>query len=180
MKKHDKVSLLTNRWRISRGIITRGFNYKMVVRDGKKTPVYSATAGSLVYNERDRFNILIAGNDHRQQSLVCFQSSIRNADDTRLLGIGAGDDHQYVLSVRIYMASRELYPDEYIKGILDDASEKLRTYGGDCKLLQLPPHIISEILANHPVPQPITEPESNLWWKGLWWKRTSVKEEDQH
>lgn len=146
-RKNDESTMLADEWNISRTLASR---YKVTISGHQRYYGYH-THGELVYHERDRFNILLRGRDHQQQSLICFQANIPRSDDSRTLGLGVGDDAQYVLSARVYLASRRRFVDSYAAKLIDDATAKLRTLDTECPLLQLPVTVISGVLA-HPIP----------------------------
>ncbi len=165
IKKNTQLSVLTEEW-----IIVRSLGGRYVVRMHFDAKVYMTFSGLVQYNERDRLNILINGVDHHQQSLVCFQTNIPRADDSRMLGLGVGDDSNYFLTTRVYLASRVRYGDDYVSDILNEASAAVLTGTGAGPMLQLTPDVIAATLGKHPLPAtgastPI--PRSRSWWFGL-------------
>ncbi len=106
--------------------------------------------GEIVYKERDRFNVLLTGRNHKQQSLVSFQLTIPSNRDPRMIGLGVGDDADYQLSTRVYLASRVPVPRDLAAAVIDDATSLLRSCKSD--LLQLPITAIAEIFFRHPLP----------------------------
>lgn len=148
VKKNNLSEIITERWRIQRDWYSK-YNIKtFAFWNGSWT-----VEGQLVYNERDRFNILLNGTNHKQQSLICFQASIPRDHDTRLLGLGVGDDSQYVLSARVYFASRDRLPDDYIKKVVDEATAQFHASDKSNPLLQLPTEIISNVFEKHRLPE---------------------------
>jgi hypothetical protein len=147
-KKNSTLRVSTSQWLISRNI-----NGEYDVKIKSTASENGGKVARVVYNERDRLNILITGRDHNQQSLVCFQPTLPSEPDSRILGLGLGDDDQYVLSCRIYFASRILLPAAYIEEVLKDATETLRGYEINSPLIQLPSHIMTEILSRNPLPE---------------------------
>jgi hypothetical protein len=111
--------------------------------------------GRIVYKERDRLNILLTGIDHKQQSLISFPLTILSLNDdgtydSRLLGIGVGDDSDHVLTSRVYFASKSKLPEDYVKVVIGAATSYLRN--GQSNLLQMPASAISEIFKSNPLP----------------------------
>jgi hypothetical protein len=143
--KHGAHSILTERWKIARGLSSR---YIVIMyQDAKK---YMNFSGIVAYNERDRLNLLISGLDHHQQSLVCFETNIPRSDDSRMLGLGVGDDYNYFLTTRIYFASRTQYSNAYIEHILLEATSALRSDHSATPLLRLNPEVIANVLGKYP------------------------------
>ncbi len=156
IKKNNKIDVLTDVWHIRRSISGK---YEVYMYNYENDYVKK---GELVYNERDRFNILLIGSDHKQQSLVCFQTNIPKKSDTRLLGLGVGDDSQYFLTTRVYLASRVKFPIEYINAVLLDASKSMLYCANETPMVQLPPHLISEVLGRHPIPDLGTQTKEDI------------------
>lgn len=130
--------------------------------------------GEVVYKERDRLNILLTGINHKQQSLVSFQTTIPSNYDRRMLGVGVGDDADYFLGSRVYLASRVSLSDELARAIIDDATGALRACGNG--LLQLPMTKIAEIFSRYPVPESEMqsgEDEQSSGWT-IWLARTTA------
>jgi hypothetical protein len=153
-KKNNSCQVINEEWYIRRDWSSR---YNVKIRDFWKG---DWKYGRLAYNERDRFNILLIGANHQQQSLVCFQTNIAQGHDTRVLGLGVGDDSQYILSARVYLASRSKLPGAYIRKIIDDATAQFQARNGNCPLLQLPTDVISKVFDDNPLPD-LTESETD-------------------
>jgi hypothetical protein len=155
-KKDGIVRKLVTEWKIGRDLFDRYRIYNSKTKDiyDEKTRDNDAKlSGSVVYNERDRLNILVTGANHKQQTLMCFQMNIPVNKKTRVLGVGVGDDADYVLGSRIYLASRAEI-NESAFSIIDEATSHMKQ--GD-KLLQLPPCDIISIFEKYPPPE---EPSS--------------------
>ena len=150
--KHGTLSLmgLDEAWKIRR-TLTRTYAVRIDM-----PPNEVKITGKIVYKERDRLNILMTGIDHKQQSLISFPLTIpflKGDDgtyDSRLLGIGVGDDSDYVLSTRVYLASKVKLPKDYAESVIEAATSYLRTSQGN--LLQMPASAISEIFKSKPLP----------------------------
>ena len=156
VKKNGTLEIITEKWLIKRNITRSSY----CVTTHEKAIYGWNTSGELIYNERDRFNILLNGSDHKQQSLICFQSNIPRNANSRILGIGVGDDSQYVLSARVYFASRIRLPDEHVQSVIDDATAKLSAPNNN-QMFQLPTNVISEVLGRHPIPAAPSAPHTN-------------------
>lgn len=161
-KSQGEIVLLTDVWTIRRNLSRK---YAVSMRSSAKNKI-SAYMGWIIYNERDRFSVLLEGFNHKEQSLISFSPRIPVSGDTRTLGLGLGDDADYILSSRIYLASRTALPHEHVKEILNDASACIRK--GDEQLIQLPSHVISEIFVRHPLPK-IQEPDQQDH-RGVHWQ----------
>jgi hypothetical protein len=149
IKKNNKSEIFTERWRIGRD--WRTSRYTVQIYEDWKGDWKSS--GRVMYNERDRLNILLDGTNHHQQSSVCFQVNIPRHNDSRILGLGVGDDSQYVLSARVYLAARKRLDDARIRKVIDGATNKLRTDGANGPLFQLPVDIISKVFEDNPLPK---------------------------
>ena len=163
-KTQGEVMLLRDLWTIGRTLSRQYAVSIMSLNKDRKL----AHEGSLVCNERDRFSILLEGADHKEQSLVCFVPRIPAGRDSRTLGLGVGDDADYFLSARVYLASRRDLPEEGVRAVLDDASRSIRN-GSQEQLIQLSPSLISEIMLRNPMPPDLlkTEEEASPW-RRLW------------
>jgi hypothetical protein len=157
LKENNKSEVCTDKWYIGRGW-SGGYNVKIPYADDDGWDW--ELSGRILYNERDRLNILLDGANHRQQSLISFQMNIPRTNDTRILGLGVGDDCQYVLSTRVYLASRHRLDDNHIKKVIDNATDKLRTNGANSPLSQLPTDIISTVFQDN-FPPEISEASNN-------------------
>jgi hypothetical protein len=146
LKKNNKTEIITERWCIRRAWSSQ-YEVKIYDWDGNWK-----SSGRVMYNERDRLNILLYGANHRQQSLICFQMNIPEHNDSRILGLGVGDDNQYVLSTRVYLASRTVLDDVCIEKIINAATDKLRTTAKNGRLFQLSTGIISKVFDDNPLP----------------------------
>lgn len=145
LKKNTDVSILTEKWRIVRDLSSR---YRVIMCDE-----HAGKYGGIVeYNERERLNINITGVDHNQHGFVSFQLTIPRIDDSRMFGLGVGEDANYFLSARIYLASRIRYEDAYVRQLLDEAHGVLLSTGTACPLIQLPPERITAVLGAHSPP----------------------------
>jgi hypothetical protein len=150
--KHGVLSLLglNEVWEIRRAI-TRNYAVRIYTPRNEVR-----TTGRVVYKERDRLNILMTGIDHKQQSLISFPLTIPfhndddGTDDSRLLGIGVGDDSDHVLTSRVYIASKVKLPEYHVKSVIGAATNYLRI--GQSNLLQMPANAISEIFKSNPLP----------------------------
>lgn len=139
---------LHDEWRIIRSL-SRRYVVRMspAVRETSRR-----SSGEVLYNERDRLNILYNGFDHKEQSLISFSPRIPVMGDSRMLGLGVGDDGDYVLSTRVYLASRRPLPEEHAKAVIEEAGRSIA--GHDLgKVLQLPSSVILSVLAKHPMPK---------------------------
>jgi hypothetical protein len=156
-KKNGNLKLLglDEKWRIRR-TFAGVYNVRIVMSDKG-----NEITGTVMYKERDRLNILLTGVNHKQQSLVSFQLSIPSSTtdashsedtlvDSRMLGIGVGDDSDYVLTARVYLASKSRLPKDHVETLLDAATKQLRSNEG--RLLQLSSTEITRIFKDSPMP----------------------------
>jgi hypothetical protein len=155
VKKYGRTRLAVDRWIIERDLYSN-YNVRMERLRGEAA-TYSTTRGRLVYNERDRFNILVTGINHQQQSLVSFESSIPRDKESGILGLGLGDDAEYNLSLRVYLAYRYEIPEQHARDVLEYASELLNTANEDAKFVQLTRHMVSRVFEKYPPPGDCTE-----------------------
>lgn len=146
-KTLGKPMLLKDLWTVRRNFSRRYVVDIIPYRNTRR----NAYKGRVIYNERDRFDILLEGTDHKEQSLICFKTRIPTSGDTRMLGLAVGDDADYVLSSRIYMASRKDLPLEYVHAVLDDATEAMKTDSKD-QLIQLTTKLSLEAFARNTLP----------------------------
>lgn len=145
--KHGRLEWVVNVWNIRRSLLTR--KYLVSQYDGSTD---TEIRGEIVYKERDRLNMQITGINHRQQSLIAFQTTIPAHGDKRMLGIGVGDSADYLLTCRIYLASRAAIQDDVAKELVKVATNKLRGTTDD--LLQLSIVDIAEIFKAPPEEEP--------------------------
>lgn len=159
-KTLGKPRLLTDTWTIRRNIASQ-YQYDAYIAPlGRHRRRYK---GRIISNERDRFSILFEGFDHKELSVISFLPRIPVDGDSRTLGLGVGDDADYVLSARIYLASRIELPEEHAKAVLDDASSAIKS-GSKDQLIQLPSDTALEILGMNPLPPNLApEIEAGLW-----------------
>jgi len=145
---HGSPELISDEWQIRRNLSRR---YVVDVQPIKAFRHNRKSVGELIYNERDRFSILYKGRQHKEQSLICFTPRIPLYDDSRILGLGVGDDADYVLSCRPYLACRERLDDDHAKEILVDAVDTIRS-NTSTPLVQFPAHLMHDVLNRHPLP----------------------------
>jgi len=147
-KSQGKNELLYDVWTIRRNF-ARQYVVVIETKNSRRNQTY---VGTLEYNERDRFSVKLTGVNHKQQSFISFSPRISINDDTRTIGFGVGDDADYVLSARIYVASREPLHDSHVEKLIDDVTKTIAS-GTDGKLIQLSSHNITEVLLRHPWPE---------------------------
>jgi hypothetical protein len=144
--KHGTEYWMSAEWEIFRSLTTG--TYLIAQSRGQR---HITIHGQVICKERDRFNILITGLNHKQQSFVSLQLTIPSNHDPRMLGVGVGDDADYQLSARVYLVSRIPVDEELAKAIIDDGTGTLRA--SQNKLLQLPITTIGEVFRRHPIPE---------------------------
>jgi hypothetical protein len=147
LKKNNDFIFRGETWEIYRALDRR---YKVKIQD--ETLGHTRKAGSVLYTERGRLTIELMGSDHDQESTVAFFCTIPTDGDTRMLGIGIGDDSQLTLSTRVYLACGDKLDEDYARAILDEASGRLRSDEPVSPLMQLSTPLVSDVLSNHPLP----------------------------
>jgi hypothetical protein len=145
--KHGRLEWVHSVWNIRRSLLTRKY---VISQYGG--PANTKIRGGVVYNERDRLNMEITGINHKQRSLIAFQTTIPAHGDKRMLGIGVGDSADYILTCRIYLGSRAEIQDDVAKALVSAATNKLRQAPTD--LLQLSIVDIAEVFKTPPDEKP--------------------------
>lgn len=144
-----KPTLILDTWTIRRTPFSKTYVVDVMASTGSNRP--SKSLGKLVYNERDRFSILFEGVDHKEQSLISFSPRIPVSIDTRILGLGLGDDADYMLSARPYLACRTQLSIETAEKILGDAIEALR-HEVERPTVRFSPEVMDKIFLSNPMP----------------------------
>ncbi len=145
-KKRGKIQLLRCQWIIA-GDSRKGYtltNKNLNDNLNKPDDEYKIV-GSVTLNESQRLNIKGDGGNHYQQFFVSFYKDLAiTRQNDKMVGIGAGEDFDRVLTSRIYLASRDEIDKQIAWEFLESITSKLLI---DKHLIQLTKDVIDSSIS---------------------------------